>query len=71
MPNLLVIARCAACGGNMREKSDQGAFSKAPLGRLWSYECDSCGRKRTFVSQTSPIEQALAAGLPVGEANGT
>jgi hypothetical protein len=55
----------------MREKSDQGAFSKAPYGRLWTYECDSCGRKRTFVSQTSPVEQALAAGLPLGEANGS
>lgn len=57
-PPLKVIAICAKCGGCMREKKDLGAFSKAPLGRVWIYQCDNCGRERQFVSPTSPIEKA-------------
>ena len=56
----LVVASCVKCGGIMRERADRGAFQRAPLGRLWSYECDHCGRRKQFVSQTSPVEDALA-----------
>lgn len=52
--------------GNMREQLDKGAFSKAPFGRLWVYQCDSCGRKVQFCAPTSPIEQAYAK---LGEQN--
>jgi len=57
---MMVIAKCAKCGGTMREKEDKGAFSKAPYGRLWIYACDNCGRKVQFCSPTSPIEDAVA-----------
>lgn len=58
--NVIVIAVCVKCGGHMREKVDKGAFPKTPLGRLWTYECDGCGRQRTFMSQVSPVEDAIA-----------
>lgn len=56
--SVTVVAKCSRCMGTMREREDKGAFSKAPFGRLWIYECDGCGRRKTFVSQTSPIEAA-------------
>lgn len=56
---IAVLARCKDCGGEMRERVDKGAFSKAPLGRLWIYECDRCGRRVQFCSPTSPLEAAV------------
>lgn len=40
------LAVCARCAGIMREKADAGVFSKTPLGRMWVYECDHCGRQK-------------------------
>lgn len=57
---LTVVAVCAKCGSPMREKADLGAAMRAPLGRIWVYQCDGCGRRKTFVSPTSPIEDAVA-----------
>lgn len=64
---LLVAAVCAKCGGTMRERADKGAFSKAPLGRLWTYECDNCGRTKTLCAPVTDPETIAQYGFTAKE----